>query len=461
MASQNQKRSCLYDIGWIRQKGEWLNALRQFSGCSWVDMATMDSLMRKQLQSGAAYVGADGEKGAPKEDAKTIILDTGVLSQGGGDCRKVLIKFSRNKYGLWEGIDFELGEFATEEEKKSDERAGEAADELFHDVYLKEGWNADLARQAIEEPWGNEYDVEYGMLLPYLRYTYSRLKQDNKLMENSDRTEMIFNTGLVSRLNFDPIIALCVKNDHNAPYWKWDRFICWSDDADAKSMPRRDQLLRKRFPVMPRGTEWFNVIEQTLLNPTQIDDSLESMRTIHSSLKNFIPDIMLKRMAEVGLDGSPNAEALKILKEVAKPVSHGEDLEERKRATSRVLNLLGDRAEVFEWACDMFDKAFKMAIKRLSWEVGTAVPMYSASKGRNAFSFLLPISFDENKPLGVDYAVILDSKVDENGMVRYCPKSLLELKYAYSNARLLRRPEARWLCDYMSEHVKELGASNP
>ena len=114
--NQQKQRSCLYDLGWIRQQGEWLDALRQFAGREgeWLDLAGMDSRMRAQIESGAAYVDINNRK-VEERHAAFIRLDTGIVvtkEKTGDDNRYVIIKFHRNQYGSWTGLDFEYGDVA-------------------------------------------------------------------------------------------------------------------------------------------------------------------------------------------------------------------------------------------------------------------------------------------------------------------------------------------------------------
>ena len=105
MSEQKEsKRSCLYDIGWIKQKGEWLNALRQFAGQSWVDVNAMNATLLRQIHYGTAFLNEDCSVADSKESAAIIRLKTGVYSDPqltGEQAREVIIGFHRNQYGMW------------------------------------------------------------------------------------------------------------------------------------------------------------------------------------------------------------------------------------------------------------------------------------------------------------------------------------------------------------------------
>ena len=441
------KKTCLYSIGYVRQKGDWLNALRHFSGRTWVDLPEMEKCILSQLEDGSAYTDSDGNHVA-KEVATTIRLKTNVIvdvGKIGGEARFVVIKFRKNKYDMWEGIDFEYGDVASAEDVSDDEKATAKSDPLFEDVFFadREGWKGRLKELAVCEDWDNGRDkTGTGLLLPYLRYTYARLKEDEKVRTSKDGTRMAFNTGLVSRETLDPIIAVCKKNTRTTPEWAFDDFYVW---GDAGANNPRDILVRQFFGSMPPNAEWFKNIEQTILRPELIDVSgidedfkmlfeksipLELLERIARDMKN---ETALKRIAQLKDCGSDKAAPN----------------EEDKMAYGDLLNKMGGKADIIAIALVSLKRALAMAKKRLEWEVVTAVPMYAAYKSTESvtFSFMLPLSFDDKDPMRVDLAVVLDPFANENGKVCYKPQFLLKVNYAYSNARLLCRPSAEWLRD--------------
>ena len=104
------KRSCLYDIGWIKQKSEWLNDLKQFAGQSWVDVSAMNATLLRQIHDGTAFLNEDRSAADTKESAAIIRLKTGVYSDPqltGEQAREVIIGFHRNQYDMWVGLDFD------------------------------------------------------------------------------------------------------------------------------------------------------------------------------------------------------------------------------------------------------------------------------------------------------------------------------------------------------------------
>lgn len=460
---KDQKRTVLYSIGWIRQKGEWLNALKQFSGRTWIDMPNVEARIREQLNDGSAYVDSGGNRVGSKDEATFIRLKTKVIVDAnklGGNSRYVVIKFRRNRYDMWEGLDFELGDEVAAKDLADDNDQAQREDPLLEDVFFidPQQWKLDLSEKAVKEIWDNGQDkTGTGLLLPYLRYTYARLKLDGKISCSRDERYMAFNTGLVSREKLDPIIAICKKNDPKYKQsWVFHRFIVWSK----QEVEPEDEDMMERFAQVPEGVSWFNYIQQAILSPDDIvlnqDELREQFRPIFSEQKRVPPQILL-RIASYYKKEKVKGRLQKLIENEG--VSWNE--EDTLAYNDIVRQLEEDLGQdvVVERALKFLEASMELARKRLRWEVGTAVPMYAAYKGGQAisFSFMLPLSFDEKNPLNPDVAVVLEPFTDTSGKVVYKPQFLLTLMYAYRNARLLRRPEARWLCEWIEKRTQESG----
>ena len=440
---KDQKRICLYDLGWIRQKGAWLDEFRKFAGREGerLDLATMDKRFRAQIDNGTAYVDADNQK-TEESRAAFVRLDTGIVVSReitGDEDRYAIIKFHRNPYGLWAGLDFEFGDIAEPNPEEIEKDRKE--DPFYDDIYWKQGWQDQLLELAVDEPWSNEHGPG-GRLLPYLRYTYRRLKlEGDKVVGSQDGKYLVFNTGLVTRDNLDPIVAVCTDNAPRKPKWQFNRFVVWSmERADQK-----DRLLIKRFDErkIPQAN-WFGDIKKTILSP---DSILSEWHDIEDDFaKSHYPSELLEAIARTfgSEDALKNTRALLRMEDANLP----SEREMRSGTAAKILKALGSPEDVSMQALEIVKGAFALALRRLAWEVGTAVPMWEPEN--DGFSFMIPLSFGAD-PLHADIALRLFPKTDSDGktIIGYCPKSFLKLKAAYSNARLLRRPEAFWLRDYV------------
>lgn len=97
---------------------------------------------------------------------------------------------------------------------------------------------------------------------------------------------------------------------------------------------------------------------------------------------------------------------------------------------------------------DVIDK-FKQAIARAEQiarrNYKYVVPQYRTTKGNGGnIQFLMPIYFTSNYSVAPDFALVL-SKDDIGGDPFYRPETVLELSWAYNNARVLCKPDNTWL----------------
>lgn len=461
--SDNQKqRSYLFDLGWVRQKGEWLNELRRFAGMEgkWIDLSKMDAAIRAQVANGTAYVDEFNHK-VEEKHASFIRLDTGIVvpkDKTGDVDRFLIIKFHRNTYGMWAGLDFEYGDEAEPNPEETSD--SQKKDPFYEDIFWRQGWQDELQQLAVDEPWDNEYGPG-GRLLPYLKYTYLRLKledkegEDGKIAKTDDGKWLAFNTGLVSRDNLYPIVALCGKNAKAHPEWEFDRFIVWpSEKEECNQLALKDRLAIDRFssPPPPKAN-WFGNLGTKILASSEIEEEWVEIEKFFKGEKivndkkvgPFYPPKLLLALSIAFGDESAKRNALALIR--MDEANLPSEKEMRNTKAGEILKSLGDPDDVRRQALIIVQGSFKQALRRLEWEMGTAVPMWEpSSQKKDRYSFLLPLSFGAD-PLQADIA--LRMAPPEGKSFRYRPLSFLSLRAAYSNARLLRRPEALWLRDYV------------
>ena len=83
------------------------------------------------------------------------------------------------------------------------------------------------------------------------------------------------------------------------------------------------------------------------------------------------------------------------------------------------------------------DRAIDLAMKRVEWNFKTAIPMYFPTM--NIMTLLLPLSIIKDDE--VDAALVVERTKSGN----YLGHTILTLNMAYSNARLVSRPDSDWL----------------
>ena len=79
----------------------------------------------------------------------------------------------------------------------------------------------ELAEIALPEQWSFSDRDDYGILKNYLKYTFWKLKHENKVVENEEYC--LFNTGLFTTY-YEPIYAYGESNINDEPGWRFKGF---------------------------------------------------------------------------------------------------------------------------------------------------------------------------------------------------------------------------------------------
>ena len=95
-----------------------------------------------------------------------------------------------------------------------------------------------------------------------------------------------------------------------------------------------------------------------------------------------------------------------------------------------------DPDEKKAWLEELLTKAIERAIERIKWNYKTAIPQYYAKAKK--IQLLLPLCIDDPRKVDVALAVEREQAV-------YVGHTILDLNWAYSNARLITRPDSDWL----------------
>lgn len=289
----------------------------------------------------------------------------------------------------------------------------------------------DLSELALEERWyyGESLTQDqdnFPILRNYLAYTFKRLCFEKKILIRTDtaRNEeyAAFNTGLVDK-KYEYIYALFKQNtQYPTPYWYLLDFVVAGEDIG--------KTLVKVFNPLPERANYFeNKIQNMLYDTTTGDLSCDYIHIITERTER-LPVEFLKDNC------SPDflcVDGVSIDDVCGKPVKDGArkayyaSLGSKIKDNSRMLNRLKNRIE----------DAVNLAIKRVEWNYKTAIPMYFPT--RNTGSLLLPLSLvDEDR---VDLALV----VERQASGAYQGQTILPLNLAYSNSRLVTRPDSDWL----------------
>lgn len=302
---------------------------------------------------------------------------------------------------------------------------------LFSWAYIPSAQIKQLSELALEERWyyGETMTTEQEnlpILRNYLAYTFKRLCVEEKVLIKTDlecgEEYAAFNTGLVDK-KYEYIYALFKKNTkYPSPYWYLLAFVVAGEDIG--------KTLIKVFNPLPERADYFENKIQNMLYDT-------STGALSCDYIHFITE-RTERLPLEFLKENCSADFLCIdgvdIEDVYhKPTRDTErknyfiSLGNKIKSDSRILNRLKNR----------IGDAVELALKRVEWNYKTAIPMYFPTK--NTGSLLLPLCLVQEDQ--VDLALVVERQISG----AYQGQTILPLHLAYSNSRLVTRPDSDWL----------------
>ena len=294
---------------------------------------------------------------------------------------------------------------------------------------IKNDQYKELAELALNENWyygAEESDNrDYPILRNYLRYTFKRLCHENKVMIRQDleRNEeyAAFNTGLVDK-KYEYIYALFKENTrYPTPYWYLVDFVVPGEDAG--------KTVNKFFNPLPAKADYFeNRIENMLYDSStgklNVDYTHIIVERTSRLPKDFLEDNCPLGMLTI--DGL-TLDDIEVSTDDELKRNYFAKLGQAIQANPRIFNRIKNR----------IDDAKDLAEKRTEWNYKTAIPTYYPK--RNTGSLLLPLALTDEEH--VDLALV----VIRNPSGSYQGETILTLDMAYSNSRLVSRPDSDWL----------------
>lgn len=313
---------------------------------------------------------------------------------------------------------------------------------LFQWASISKSKIKQLSELALEERWyyGETLTQEqenFPILRNYLKYTFKRLCFEEKILIkiDSERNEeyAAFNTGLVDR-KYEYIYALFKKNaQYPTPYWYLLDFVVAGEDIG--------KTLVKVFNPLPERANYFENKIQNMLYDTSTGDLSCDYIHIITERTSRLPVEFLEENCSLDflcIDGISIREVYyKPDKDEAKK-DYYTSLGRKIKDNPKILNRLKNRIE----------DAVDLALKRVEWNYKTAIPMYFPT--RNTGSLLLPLSLVDEEC--VDLALVVERQISGS----YQGQTILPLHLAYSNSRLVTRPDSDWLkTDVISATVSD------
>lgn len=283
----------------------------------------------------------------------------------------------------------------------------------------------DLKNLALNETWyytRQKADYPNPILSNYLKYTYVRLVYEKKIKEVNEYAA--FNTGLVNAL-YDPIFALFEKNQNEGRQpWFFKKFCVPGQDWAGK-------ILSAHFNPLPEKAKYFESAGDYIYDGHQ-KPQMDWEHIILENVNRLPIDFLLENKPNnfIFLDTQKMNEDEKKI--------YYRNLADAIKADQKIYRTIKMRIE----------NALETSIKRANWNYKTAIPMYYPTL--NTTSLLLPLALlDENV---IDVALVIEKQPSGN----YIGQTILPLEWAYSNARLITRPDSDWL---ITEHIQETGVN--
>lgn len=342
----------------------------------------------------------------------TYAVETGYYSN---DLRPQMIYaiFNKNQYGIWKGVRFttkyhlsnklniyRFGKITFRNYKEADSFIQHLHEELLPGELWK-----------FKHSVHNNYRIktEFSILQSYLQFVFEKLLEEynksgsdnyKKIIFSSDNKFALFNTGLLSRFAKDIFIMGEVYNLDN------DGSFCLSNPQIASSKVN----LISAFGFKPQD-----------LTP------MPDMAKFFTNINQIVYD------ANVEIDLS------------AKALNHAIiDGIKRQRYLEKYQEMLneGDEAHIATLLTNAIENAKKIAKRNYKY----VVPQYRAATKTEAgkIQFLMPIYLDNQYNNQPDFALVLNDERLKNSRF-YTPETVLELSWAYNNARVICKPDDTWL----------------
>lgn len=269
----------------------------------------------------------------------------------------------------------------------------------------------ELAELALSEFWGPKHCY----LVNYLKYTFTKLMRENKIMYSSDGQYAAFNTGLVSRL-YLPIYALFKKNtlDYVDQEWFLVKFTVDGSGVAGKTLSRM-------FDPLPEQANYISEISDVCYDTTK-RLSVDYEHILVDRVER-LPVTLIEENCPAGFDGLRLDTA---------------SLAEREKAYADLREAIRSDQRCFRQLRKRLDEAIDLALVKTRWNYKTALPCYYPPEDK--ITLLLPLSLVDEEH--VDNALVI-SKSAETG--NYQAETVLSLSMAYMDARLVARPDSYWL----------------
>lgn len=252
------------------------------------------------------------------------------------------------------------------------------------------------------------------ILWSYLSYTFCRLQRQDKICYSINGNYAAFDTGLYDD-RIMPIIALFSKNSpERKSDWIFKSFVFYGEGEG--------KILVREFEGKPERATYYEKPEE-----------------LHYDLSWGSPVLDYDHIIVRRADRFPAALLQKYISDdfEIKDISTLSAKEEYSAYISSLKEHIRNNTDAFNMLKNSIDNAVSLALKRVSYNPGTAVPMFYPKD--NCMCLLIPLCLQDNKH--EDVALV----VKRTNARKYEGATILTLDMAYADARVIARPSRDWL----------------
>ncbi len=271
---------------------------------------------------------------------------------------------------------------------------------------------------TLHESWGfSRGDIS--VFKSYLYQTYTRLVYEGKVLVSDKYGLLVFNSGLVTP-SYDDVYLCFERDEDSRSGWSY----AGSCVAGESGLGKR---LLDAFHDLPGRAEYVSDIADVVF---------DGSRAVVPDYRHIVAD-RIGRFPAGYLDrrllGFPDlAQELDDARAMKERGIRGAD-----EAFQRIGAFVWEENSLRNGIRGDLDAALRKASRRAQWNFRTAIPAYYPR--RNSMGFLLPLCM-ENEDVA---DLVMVTSLSRAGT--YIGETVLDMRMAYTNARLVNRLESEWL----------------
>ncbi|MGC1310330.1 MAG: DUF3825 domain-containing protein [Phormidesmis sp.] len=280
----------------------------------------------------------------------------------------------------------------------------------------------ELAAIALPENWyfGPQPpdDFAYPILRSYLRYTFIRLQHERKVIASANSRYYAFNTGLLDRL-LRPIYGLFARTGQFSDR-TWDLSFCIAGESSA------GKALVAQFTDLPQAANYLANPEKAFYYLEAGAPQVDWQHVIKDNMAR-LPLAFLEQYAPAGF--VPRS-------------TDGLTTPEFFDYKQSFIDALDADSIGYRNIVSKLEEALERTLKRIQINYKTAVPTYYPKI--NSIDLLLPMCLVDESI--VDFAIV--TRREPSG--KYIGHTILTMRQAYNNARLICKLDEHWLSRSMT-----------